>query len=1088
MNRNQRISLIGFLLFCLANFQTYAQQDHHPIASKIQQLSAEFKNLKSPVLLELASNQASKKADLSEEVNEATFLSFQQNSVNELLKNPTELLEMSLPVNKENPLHLTLYRAQVFAPGFQVYVASNPDEPFNYTPGSYYWGIVNGDEHSLAAIAIAQDEVMGFVYVNGETYTLGKLNQSLDDTHILYKEHDLKITPTHSCGTVGKEYYIGNETDGLTANAEKSSNNCVNMYVEVDYDIYVGKGGVTQAADYVSGVFSQVAILYANEAINFTVSEIVVWDVVDPYTGSSTSDYLNQFRTSLNGNYNGDLAHLVGYNGGGGIAYVDVLCNSTYGIGYSDINSTYANVPTYSWTIEVVTHEIGHNLGSRHTHDCVWNGDNTAIDGCGPAAGYGNNCGGGPIPNKGTIMSYCHLVGGVGIDFNLGFGTQPGDLIRNEVYNAPCLSACATQTTDDAGISNIIAPVGPVCSNTTSPQVELLNYGTNSLTSVTIEYELDGNPTGSVSWTGNLSSNSAITVTLPSITFGNGSHTFSATTSNPNGSSDGNTANDSSNSNFNRPADQTYYADNDGDGFGDPTKTIVDCTQPPGYVLNNTDCDDTDANAYPGASCSDGNVCTVNDVLDSNCNCSGTYSDSDGDGVCDGLDICPGGDDNVDTDNDGIPDYCDCNPATTSFTINPLTHSGSGSSSSSTSFATDSKDPSFVISNLNAKTNGNPNGRYIDKVTVTYIDGNGNNQTYGTFNGNLVSSANVGIVGEVLSVTVSLEDGYDGNYNGTLSVNLSDIDYCNGCSDSDGDGVCDADDVCPNFDDNLIGTSCNDGDDCTTGDVYNNTCSCVGTPTGDSDGDGVCDALDVCPGGDDNIDTDGDGIPDDCDNSNCTNEITSSFNPDPLTHQGTGSSISNVSFPSGNEDVYFTIDDLGAKQNGNPNKRYIDEVTISYVDGNNNTVIYGTFSGDNQNSVSVSISGAVQSVEVSLTDGYDGDTGNEQISVDLSDVISCLQTGAIVIGGPQDIDNTNSVNVYPNPAKQELYLRFGHAPEFAEIELMNVFGQQISSYEVQGQSIFRMDLNKLQLESQTILVSIRIKGQQPITERVLFIK
>ena len=37
-------------------------------------------------------------------------------------------------------------------------------------------------------------------------------------------------------------------------------------------------------------------------------------------------------------------------------------------------------------------------------------------------------------------------------------------------------------------------------------------------------------------------------------------------------------------------------------------------------------------------------------------------NDADGDSVCDDVDTCPGGDDNIDTDNDGIADFCDdCN-------------------------------------------------------------------------------------------------------------------------------------------------------------------------------------------------------------------------------------------------------------------------------------------------------------------------------------------------------------------------------------------------------------------------------------------
>ncbi|WP_452223453.1 M14 family zinc carboxypeptidase [Lacinutrix chionoecetis] len=43
----------------------------------------------------------------------------------------------------------------------------------------------------------------------------------------------------------------------------------------------------------------------------------------------------------------------------------------------------------------------------------------------------------------------------------------------------------------------------------------------------------------------------------------------------------------------------TYYADTDNDGFGDENNTILDCTQPSGYVTNNTDCDDTNNTINP---------------------------------------------------------------------------------------------------------------------------------------------------------------------------------------------------------------------------------------------------------------------------------------------------------------------------------------------------------------------------------------------------------------------------------------------------------------------------------------------------------
>ncbi len=68
-----------------------------------------------------------------------------------------------------------------------------------------------------------------------------------------------------------------------------------------------------------------------------------------------------------------------------------------------------------------------------------------------------------------------------------------------------------------------------------------------------------------------------------------------------------------------------------------------------------------------------------------------------------------------------------------------------------------------------------------------------------------------------------------------------------GSQDSDNDGVCDASDNCPGFDDNLIGTSCDDNNVCTVNDVYTNNCNCEGNLIPDSDFDGVCDTQDAMP-------------------------------------------------------------------------------------------------------------------------------------------------------------------------------------------------------------------------------------------------
>jgi hypothetical protein len=70
----------------------------------------------------------------------------------------------------------------------------------------------------------------------------------------------------------------------------------------------------------------------------------------------------------------------------------------------------------------------------------------------------------------------------------------------------------------------------------------------------------------------------------------------------------------------------TWYADNDGDGFGNASLTISACTQPTGYVANNTDCNDNNNLVNPGRPeiCGNGIDDNCSGVIDEGCNiCSG---------------------------------------------------------------------------------------------------------------------------------------------------------------------------------------------------------------------------------------------------------------------------------------------------------------------------------------------------------------------------------------------------------------------------------------------------------------------------------
>jgi hypothetical protein len=97
----------------------------------------------------------------------------------------------------------------------------------------------------------------------------------------------------------------------------------------------------------------------------------------------------------------------------------------------------------------------------------------------------------------------------------------------------------------------------------------------------------------------------------------------------------------------------TWYADTDGDGYGDAGSTTLACEEPSAYTDDATDCDDTDATAFPGS----------------------TATEVPGDGVdqdCDGIDAC------TDLDCDGQPDVVVSTHYAGSYTTNSFLYYADG--------------------------------------------------------------------------------------------------------------------------------------------------------------------------------------------------------------------------------------------------------------------------------------------------------------------------------------------------------------------------------------------------------------------------
>ncbi len=445
-----------FLVGLLALGMDLSAQSAGRVAERISHVRENGTRFQPISLLQRLERSAVNDALWSEAVTFADVLQLDAQATVGLLRSPEEFILMEIPSGAGN-LHLELQRTEITSDDFVLRTSDGNAPPL--APNVHYRGMIQGQPGSVASISIFEGEVMGIISDQNGERIIGRFDKAPNGVHVLYHEDHLRSRSNAVCHT--PDDGPNPEAHELQLQEGERTTKCIRLYWEGAYDITQNKGSVGNATNYLLGLFNQSATLFDNDGIDVELSELFIWSSASPYTATSSGGRLDQFgahRTS----FNGDLAHLIDLGNYGGIAWLNTICSSSiYRMAYSGINSSYQNVPTYSWSVEVVTHETGHNMGSKHTHACAWNGNNTAIDGCGQSAGYSEgSCPTGPIPSSsvgGTIMSYCHLTNTT-IKFANGFGPQPTALITNKINSGSCLIACGT--TCDAPLPSVSVGVG----------------------------------------------------------------------------------------------------------------------------------------------------------------------------------------------------------------------------------------------------------------------------------------------------------------------------------------------------------------------------------------------------------------------------------------------------------------------------------------------------------------------------------------------------------------------------------------------------------------------------------------------------
>lgn len=239
------------------------------------------------------------------------------------------------------------------------------------------------------------------------------------------------------------------------------------LAIETDYQLYERFGDAAALASYVVELVAAVSARFAADVgVSFQIVHLGVWTTpADPWESpddyGTPSDLLYELQRAWAPGLGGawpveaDLAHfLSGAPLGGGVAWVNALCDDDFGFGVStgltgaiDWGAFDGGSSAFHWDFDVVAHELAHGFDARHTHEYC-----PPLDMCAPSC-QGQACG------RGTIMSYCHACAGGVANVDLAFHPVVANQMRLAA-NRSCLAEDVLLPGEARGFRVLFHPTG----------------------------------------------------------------------------------------------------------------------------------------------------------------------------------------------------------------------------------------------------------------------------------------------------------------------------------------------------------------------------------------------------------------------------------------------------------------------------------------------------------------------------------------------------------------------------------------------------------------------------------------------------
>ena len=366
----------------------------------------------------------------------------------------------SFTENEQEPLQFE--RINIYALDAQIFVVSDLGT-VRIDPGRRHFFIAANRTTAVGlAVNTETGALTGYAIKGGsEVDITGTL-----DGPLTFVQVDTPDDGTISCGTELDEQPFDAvaflEDEILPSQSVASGGSAItwqaDIAVDTDTEWMAGKSNnIATATTWIEDLFLSMNVMYERDVnTRLLIGDVILRIGPDPYTldGSNRSAALTEFGEYWRVNQGSivrDFAAMlsgrsISSNSFSGIAWINQYCKN----GRVQSNGTTAGSYSYNavgsnWSATAISkyigHELGHNMGSPHTH-CISNNSGGFVDECYNAEGAGcfsgsTSC---PISGKGTTMSYCHVLGGCGStsDFHPIVQTLLGD--RLAANSSSCIA------------------------------------------------------------------------------------------------------------------------------------------------------------------------------------------------------------------------------------------------------------------------------------------------------------------------------------------------------------------------------------------------------------------------------------------------------------------------------------------------------------------------------------------------------------------------------------------------------------------------------------------------------------------------